>query len=54
MPVYEFICRNCRKKFEIVKTVAEYGKGKVKCPKCKSSKVERRWSSIFTVTSKKS
>jgi putative FmdB family regulatory protein len=54
MPVYEFVCRKCRKKFEVVGTVAEYDPKKVKCPKCKSRSVERRWSRVFAVTSKKS
>lgn len=54
MPVYEYICLACRKKFQIVQSIKEYGKKKAKCPKCKSAKVERRWSSIYAVTSKKS
>jgi ribosomal protein L37AE/L43A len=36
--------------------MSEYEKQKdaVKCPKCRSKKVERRWASFFAVTSKKS
>lgn len=54
MPVYEFICNNCRKKFEVMKTIKAYDPKKVKCPKCNSKKVERLWSTVYTVTSKKS
>ena len=54
MPVYEFICRECRKKFEVIQGVASYDPKKVRCPKCNSRKVERRWTSVFAVTSKKS
>lgn len=54
MPVYEYHCRKCGKSFEQVETVKEHDLSKVHCPKCKSKKVERRWSSVFAVTSKKS
>lgn len=54
MPVYEFICHKCNKSFEVIQTVAEYDPSKVRCPECKSKKVERRWSRVFAVTSKKS
>ena len=54
MPVYEYLCRKCGKSFERVETVKEHESAKVHCPECKSKKVERRWSSVFAVTSKKS
>jgi putative FmdB family regulatory protein len=54
MPVYEFICNDCQKKFEVVKPIKEYDPKKVTCPKCDSKKVERRWSTVYAVTSKKS
>ena len=54
MPVYEFICNGCKKKFELIKPVKEYDPKKVTCPKCRSKKVERRWSTVYAVTSKKS
>jgi hypothetical protein len=38
----------------MIMTLAEYDKGKVACPKCKSKKVEQQVASVFTVTSKKS
>ena len=54
MPVYEYVCPGCRKTFEVVRPITEYGKKAVACPKCRSKKVERRWSSIFVETSSKS
>ena len=54
MPVYEYVCPRCKKNFEVVKLITEYGKKAVICPKCRSKKVERRWSNIFVETSSKS
>lgn len=54
MPVYEYVCLNCNKKFSETKTVSAYDPKKAKCPKCKSKKVERRWSNVQVTTSKKS
>jgi putative FmdB family regulatory protein len=54
MPVYEFVCRACKKKFALVKPIAKYDPKKVTCPQCKSKKVDRRWSGVFVKTSKKS
>ena len=54
MPVYEFICHKCEKPFEIVESITDHDPGKVRCPSCKSKKVERRWSRVVAVTSKKS
>lgn len=53
MPVYEFICQDCHQTFEITRPITEAG-GTVACPKCGSKKIERTWSSVFAVTSKKS
>ena len=57
MPIYEFICLNCkrrRKPFEVIQSASSYNPKKVKCPKCGSKRVERHWSTVFTVTSRKS
>jgi len=54
MPTYPYVCRECKKKFEIVRSVAEYKPASVKCPKCGKKKVERVWSGVFVGTSKKS
>jgi len=54
MPIYEYVCLDCKKLFSEVKPMSAYDPKAVKCPKCNSKKVERRWSSVFVDTSKKS
>jgi putative FmdB family regulatory protein len=54
MPVYEFICKNCKHEFSQTMRLGEYDKVKVVCPKCKSNKVEQEVAAFYTVTSKKS
>ena len=41
MPEYDFVCKDCKKPFSKVLTLAEYEKGKFTCPRCGSPKVER-------------
>jgi putative FmdB family regulatory protein len=52
MPVYEFTCETCHKNFEVVRPVSEVSKS-VACPHCGSTEVQRSWSRVFVVTSKK-
>ncbi len=54
MPIYEFKCKDCRKRFEIDRSVAQYVPAKVRCPKCSSRNVERYWGGIQVHTGKKS
>lgn len=54
MPIYEYFCKECKKNFTVTLTLAEYDKGHVSCPKCKSKKVEQKAAAFFAVTSKKS
>jgi putative FmdB family regulatory protein len=54
MPSYEFVCKECKKKFTTIMTVAEHEKSRPACPNCKSRKVEQRFASFFAVTGKKS
>ena len=54
MPVYEYACVACKKKFSETKPVSDYDPKAVRCPKCKSRKVERRWSTVNVETSRKS
>ena len=54
MPIYEYVCLDCRKEFSETKSVSAYKPGKVKCPKCDSKNVDRRWTSVQVTTSKKS
>ena len=56
MPHYDFIYRNCQKRFSRFLGITAYEKEKktLKCPRCGSNKNERRWASFYTITSKKS
>jgi putative FmdB family regulatory protein len=53
MPVYEFVCRDCQKPFEIIRPISQ-ASSEVKCPSCGSTNVTRKYSQVYAVTSKKS
>ncbi|HUI40735.1 MAG TPA: FmdB family zinc ribbon protein [Terriglobia bacterium] len=54
MPTYTFICKECKKSFSKLLTLAEYEKGQFTCPKCNSKKVEQQVAAFFAVSAKKS
>ncbi len=54
MPTYEFMCNKCNKPFTLLLSIAEYEKKKIRCPKCKSTRVKQQITSFQTITSKKS
>lgn len=54
MPLYDYVCKECHKSFEIALTLAEHEQGIVRCPKCGSKKVEQEPATFFAVTSRKS
>ena len=54
MPTYEYTCLKCKKSFSIEERISEHGTHKVRCPHCKSTVVERTYSTVFTITNKKS
>ena len=54
MPTYEFLCKKCKKVFEVTLSISDYEKRKYKCPKCKGKKVTQQISPFQTVTSRKS
>jgi len=54
MPTYEYVCKECKKTFSRIMTLAEYEKGGVTCPSCKSKKVEQKPAAFFAVSAKKS
>lgn len=51
MPTYEYICQDCRKRFSLFQTYAEYGSVKVTCTHCQSENVLRRIGRIRTLRS---
>lgn len=48
MPLYEFTCRKCGHVFEELLSMSELDQGKLKCPACKSARVEKGFSSFAT------
>ncbi|TFH66030.1 MAG: zinc ribbon domain-containing protein, partial [Gemmatimonadales bacterium] len=54
MPTYDYACNKCGHGFQRVETITEHGSKKVRCPACKSTRVERVFSSVFVKTRKKS
>jgi len=54
MPVYDYVCHDCDKPFEIVLTLKEHDKDKIVCPHCGSKNVEQEAAAFFAVTGKKS
>jgi len=54
MPTYEFICQKCKKSFSMILSIREYETKKIRCPKCKSTRVKQQITPFQVVTSKKS
>ena len=55
MPAYEYICKDCNKEFLLFLSIKEFeAKPKLKCSHCGSDNVQKRLTSFFTKTSKKS
>ncbi len=54
MPIYEYFCKDCHKDFMLVQTMTEHEHTTPRCPSCEGTNVERKWSEVFAVTSKKS
>ena len=46
MPAYEYNCLDCKRRFEIFMSYAEYGHKEVACTHCGSSHIQRRLSRI--------
>jgi putative FmdB family regulatory protein len=54
MPNYEYRCLNCRRRFEVFLTYAQYGATAVVCPHCQSENVQRRVGRIRILRSEES
>ena len=54
MPIYEYRCVKCRKRFSQQEGIAEHGRKRPACPKCKSRSVEQVYSPFFAKTVRKS
>ncbi len=47
MPIFEYVCRECRHQFELIVN----GNSKVACPSCQSRRLEKQLS-VFALNSK--
>jgi putative FmdB family regulatory protein len=54
MPVYQYRCLNCKKRFEKFMSYQEYGHTGVLCPHCQSDMVQRRIGRIRIAKSEES
>jgi len=54
MPVYDYLCKDCQKSFELVLTLSEHDRDTIVCPKCGSKNIEQDVAEFYAVTSKKS
>jgi len=54
MPVYDYKCGKCGRRFNVTMRISEHGSKKTRCQKCGSSKVVQQISGFFAKTSKKS
>lgn len=53
MPLYEYVCRKCRKQFGEVLTVKEHDTKKVQCPRCNSKDMQHVIEPFFAKTASK-
>lgn len=54
MPIYEYRCTKCDKRFTHQEPLAEHGKKRPACPKCGSRAVEQVFTAFFAKTVRKS
>ena len=54
MPIYEFECKKCGNKFDLLESMKTHDRHREKCPKCSSTEVESLISTVNVKTSKKS
>jgi len=54
MPTYEYICLNCKKRFELFMSYSEYGTEPAKCSHCGSDNTRRRVGRVRVVKSMES
>jgi putative FmdB family regulatory protein len=54
MPIYEFRCTKCRKRFSEAMPISAHARRRPACPKCGSKVVEQLLSTFFAKTIRKS
>jgi putative FmdB family regulatory protein len=54
VPIYQYRCLNCKKRFEVFLSYKEYGIKNILCPHCASDQVQRRIGRIRIAKSEES
>lgn len=54
MPIYQYRCLNCKKRFEVFLSYKDYGEKSVQCPHCTSNNIQRRIGRIRVAKSEES
>jgi putative FmdB family regulatory protein len=54
MPIYEFRCGKCRKRFSQSMSITQHARRRPACPKCGSKVAEPVFSTFFAKTVRKS
>jgi putative FmdB family regulatory protein len=54
MPIYQYRCLSCKKRFEVFLSYTEYGEKNVHCPHCASINIQRRIGRIRVAKSEES
>ena len=54
MPTYEFECKKCGHRFNLMESIAEHNRHNESCPKCSSSEIQNLMSTVNVKTTKKS
>jgi len=54
MPLYQYRCLDCHRRFEVFLTYAEYGQNQIQCTRCGSENVQRRIGRIRVAKSEES
>jgi len=54
MPIYEFECKKCGHKFDLLESMKMHDQHREKCPKCSSTEIGSLISAVNVKTSKKS
>ena len=53
MPLYEYICNKCHKKFSEVLRIKEHDTKKIHCPRCRSENIVKVLEPFFAKTASK-
>lgn len=54
MPTYVFFCKDCKRQYEQVLSVAKRSKAKLECPHCGGTNVHQLITGFYARTSRKS